>query len=461
MTFFNTKKPAHCLTSGGLSSFSCLTTNTVQPMAKVHKSYLTADVRRAERTPIKSTPNVLFISLWSRKSESRKKAIQKKKVIIRLTYRKEQLNFSTGVECMPNELDREKFAIKNNQVATLMLQDLKAKLQSAFAEMRLTGRKIDLRAIWQVANGQALNANTPTVSVCLDMFFDQIKTQYQAGEFTRTVVEKVITWNQRIKDYITGRYGPGAELDHVAPADAKRFMLYLKTEHQFSHNYAAGIVQHFKRVLNYAVENEWIIRNPFMNYRRKLEKIRGEILTESEMNAIQGFELFAPTLDHIRQAFLFQCYTGLSYAELVRVTTAEILNDEKTGRQFIFIHRQKTGVPSLVPLNEEAYKIICLFDNHPLRIKKGLLVPIISNQKYNQYLKQLAGVMNLKKRLTSHCARRTAATLYLNKGAAVESVSAMLGHTNTVTTQRSYAIINPERVINDFLNSNIKIRKAQ
>lgn len=428
-------------------------------MSKVHKSYLTNHVRTAERSREKLKRNTLYVSFWERKSEA--KNSKEVSIMFKLTYNGNTKTWATGVICKSGELNKETLKIQGNSVASLLLQDLKHKAMATYSEMKLTGRPINLTAIWKVVNGQTLNANIPNLSGCLELFLQQIKAQFDIGEIGKAVVGKTGIWNQRIREYTAKFYGSDASLDDITPADAKRFLLHLKTKHEFSHNYASKIVQHLKRVLNFALEHEWIMRNPLLNYRKKLEKVKGEILNESEMDAIRSFELFAPTLDHIRQAFLFQCYTGLSYAELVRVSTNDILIDAKTHSHYIRIERQKTGIPSLVPINEEASRIIDLFSGHPMRQKKGLLIPILSNQKYNNYLKQLAGVIGMNKRLTSHCARRTAATYYLTKGVSMESISAMLGHTNTITTQRAYTETLPERVINDFEKNNIKIKKVQ
>jgi site-specific recombinase XerD len=413
-----------------------------------------------ERHAIKIRPNTLYIRFWERKSENPQKP-NTANITCKLTYSQKVKNYAVGIPCTIGDLDPDTLTIQNNPVGTLVIKNLHAALQSAFAEMKLTGRKIDTRAIWQVANGLTLNVNLPTVADCLTLFLDQITLQHTTGEIGKSVVEKVTKWNARILEYITNRHGQNAQLDTITPAEAKNFYLWLKNDCMYSVNYSAYIVQHLKRVLNYAVENEWITRNPFLNYRRKLEKTKGDILTEDEIDTIRTLDLFAPALDHIRKAFIFQAMTGLSYAELVRVTTDHIIIDEKTGAEYIKIHRKKTDVPSIVPLNLEARIIIDQFQDHPMRIKKKLLVPIISNQRYNNYLKQLAGLTGIKKRLTSHCARRTAATYYLTKGVPMESISAMLGHTNITTTQESYATTRPQRVIEDFQKNNIKISKAQ
>lgn len=428
-------------------------------MAKVHKSHLTRLIIVAERNKAKIERNTLYTSFWLRKSGAERK--NSFSVIFKMTYNTKVKQYATGLICQREDFDKPTLTIKNNPVGTLLLKDLLHKANAAYAELKLTGRPIDLAVIWKLSNGQTLNTHIPNVSNCLHLFLAQIEEQHKTGEIGKSVVEKVGKWNKRTNDFLSKRYGQNATLDDILPADAKGFFLYLKSDCELSHNYAAGVVQHLKRVLNFAVENEWIVRNPLMNYRRKLQKIKGEILTESEMEAIQNFEIFAPVLDHIRHAFLFQCYTGLGYADLKRVTVSDILRDDITGEEYIKLSRQKSKETSLIPLHYEAQKIIKLFKNHPLRLQKGVLVPIVSNQKYNAYLKQLAGIMGTTKHLTTHVARRTAGTYYLNKGMQIESVSAMLGHTNTVTTQKHYTITRPERIIKDFLKNDLQTRKAQ
>lgn len=428
-------------------------------MTKVQKSHYTKHVKRAERDTQRVQRNSLYISFWERKSEV--KASKEVSIIFKLTYNCKVKNYSTGIICKRGELNKETLKIPNNPVGSLVLQDLRHKALATYAELKLTGRPINLEVIWKVINGQTVNTNTPTIEGCLQLFFEQIEIQFSTGDVSKSVIVKCRTWNERIREYVLSHHSKSTQLDDIVPADAKRYLNWLKATYKYSHDYAEKVVQHFKRVLNYAVENEWIVRNPFMNYRMKREKKMGEMLTEKEVQFLKDFDLFAPALDHIRQAFLFQCFTGLSYAELVRVTSNDILRDDKTGDEYIKIERQKTGVPSLVPIHPEAQRIIKYFENHRLRQLKGLLIPIMSNQKYNIYLKQLAGVCGITKRLTTHVARRTAATYYLNIGMAIESVSAMLGHTTTAMTQKHYAVTHPELVIRDFKNAMNQNRKAQ
>lgn len=433
-------------------------------MANLNKSLYNKAMSVAERHTIKVRPNVLYVSFWERKSDSADTP-KEASVICRLTYKGKCKNYSTGIRCTRGDLDRATLTIKDNSVGTLAIQDLKGRLQGAFAEMRLTGRKIDFEAIWAVGHGLTLNIQTPSVAACFELFMRQEQQRLVTKEISKAVIEKIGAWHKNILEYVRVHYGQNAPLDCITPADGKRLLIYLKTTVGYGHNHASNTVQHFKRVLNYALENEWIERNPLMNYRRKLEQLMGDILTEEEMAMLEGFKLFAPALDHIRRAFMFQCYTGLNYSELLAATIDDVMVDDKTKCCYIKVYRTKTqktsGLPQLIPLTEQAAQIMDSFKEHPLRLKKKMLVPIISNQKYNIYLKQLAGVVGLKTHLTSRVARRTAATYYLNKGAELLSVSAMLGHSNTNMTQKHYAKTLPSRVIEDFQGNNIKIRKAQ
>ena len=368
---------------------------------------------------------------------------------------------STGIQCSIDQYDNSTWTVKGDPQATMQLHDLRAKLNATVVDFRLTNRPIDLELIWRVANGESLEDTTPGLSGCLDIFLDFQKQRLEAGEIQKNRLFKLTGWHKRIKEYAVYRFGKkSVQLDDIVAADAHSFLLWLKNSREYVHNSASPIVFHFKRVMDFALENEWIGRNPFLNFRKKLEKNAIVHLTEKEFEMLRDHDLFSPVLDHIRRVFLFQCISGLGYADVVALTVRDILIDEKTNFEYIRIKRQKTGVESIIPLTTVAREIIDSFADHPARELYGTLIPLISNQKYNNYLKELAGVVGIQKRLTTHVARRTAATLYLNKGMPMDSVAKMLGHTNTKTTRDAYAQMNPERVIRD-LSAITKLSKAQ
>ncbi len=212
------------------------------------------------------------------------------------------------------------------------------------------------------------------------------------------------------------------------------------------------ITAHFKTVLEFAMANEWIQRNPFMMFRKKMENKRQESLTLNEVAAIENAVFASDVLEQVRDFFLFSCYTGLAYNEVRTLSPSHIttVNGQHCIIQAREKIKEKTNQASIVPLGIEALEILERYREHPLSLKKGVCLPIQANQKVNTYLKHIQNITGLKKRLTTHVARRTAATYYLNEGMPLTSVSAMLGHSDTRTTTRHYATVNPETVVRDF-----------
>ena len=177
-----------------------------------------------------------------------------------------------------------------------------------------------------------------------------------------------------------------------------------------------------------------------------------DFLSEEELKSIMEKKLENPALEAVRDIFIFSCFTGLAYIDTANLEATNIVT--KNGERWIFISRHKTGVSCNIPLLEVPQKILQKYEG---KSKKGRLLPILSNQKMNAHLKEIADICGIKKNLTCHVARHTFATLMLNLGVSMESVSKMLGHTNIKTTM-IYARLSIERIgkemnqISDKLN---------
>jgi integrase len=158
----------------------------------------------------------------------------------------------------------------------------------------------------------------------------------------------------------------------------------------------------------------------------------------------------------------------LAYIDIKNLTKSHI-SPGIDGEKWIFTHRQKTETASKIPILPITQMIIDKYEDHPECCNQNKLLPILSNQKMNSYLKEIAGVCEIEKDLTFHIARHTfATTITLTNGVPIESVSKMLGHKNLRTTQH-YAKVLDKKVSEDMmilrnkmLNSNIDktIKKA-
>jgi integrase len=183
-------------------------------------------------------------------------------------------------------------------------------------------------------------------------------------------------------------------------------------------------------------------------------------LTQPELDEIVHKKLTIERLCQVRDIFVFCCYTGLSYADVQKLRRIEI-GTGIDGEKWIFTTRQKTDTSSRIPLLPRALAIIKRYDNHPQCDVKGLLLPVLSNQKMNAYLKEIADLCDIKKHLTFHLARHTfATTVTLSNGVPIETVSKMLGHTLLKTTQH-YAKILDVKVSDDMKALKKKLSLSQ
>lgn len=190
-----------------------------------------------------------------------------------------------------------------------------------------------------------------------------------------------------------------------------------------------------KSALKQAVLDNNLEKNPIAFVSPPKDPIKPVISLETtELKRLETC-ILTPSLSRVRDLFLFQVYTGLSFSDAQKVSAADIY--EKNGLRWIRVNREKTGTLSIVPIFPEAEAI--------LRRYQGI-VPQISNQKFNLYLKALAMVAGIDKNITSHVARKTFACISLERGVSMESVSAMLGHSSMRTTQRHYGRVTEGRL---------------
>lgn len=231
---------------------------------------------------------------------------------------------------------------------------------------------------------------------------------------------------------------------------------WLKSVRNCAHNTAVKYISNVKKIVNICLKNGWLDRDPFIGYKMNKREVIREILSQEEIDTIANKEFSTDRLGVIRDIFLFSCYTGLAYADVKKLQRSEIAKGVD-GEQWIFTQRTKTEAPSRIPLLPPALEIINRYENHPICENKGLLLPVPTNQKVNEYLKEIAGVCGIIKKMTFHTARHTfATTITLTNGVPIETVGKMLGHRNLKTTQH-YAKILDKKVSEDMMTLRHKL----
>ncbi|QJD95395.1 site-specific integrase [Mucilaginibacter robiniae] len=237
------------------------------------------------------------------------------------------------------------------------------------------------------------------------------------------------------------------ELDHEFIA---QYAFWLKTVRKCNHNSTVKYLANFKKVVLVCVKNRWLPGDPFANFKLTKKKVERTALTERELRRLEEKEFSTARLDAVRDIFVFSCYTGLAFADVQKLKRSDI-RIGADGKHWIFVHRQKTNAPSRIPLLVQAKNILSKYRNDPKCCNTGIALPVLTNQRMNSYLKEIADCCGIRAELTFHIARHTfATTVTLNNGVPIESVSKMLGHADIKQTQH-YAKMQDDKVSRDML----------
>jgi len=214
-------------------------------------------------------------------------------------------------------------------------------------------------------------------------------------------------------------------------------------------NAAMKHIQRLRKMVTLAYNMEWITRDPFVKFKPKLEKREREFLTKTELQEIENLNCTIERLMLVKDLFIFSCYTGMSYIDIMKLTSGNI-SCGIDGNNWIMTERKKTRIPIKIPILPIIESLINKYKDHPRTQFRDGLMPHISNQKLNSYLKEIADKCNISKNLTFHMARHTfATTITLSNGVPIETVSKLLGHTKIVTTQ-IYARVIEQKVSRDM-----------
>ncbi|MCB0744499.1 MAG: site-specific integrase [Ignavibacteriae bacterium] len=289
---------------------------------------------------------------------------------------------------------------------------------------------------------------------------DQVK-QLIGREFALNTYKRYETALKHIKEFLKHQYRvedyPLKKINHEFITG---FEFYLKSKKSCNHNSAIKYIKNFKKIIRIALANNWIIQDPFANYKVRLKEVNRDFLTQEEVEKMMNKRIPVKRIDQVRDIFVFCCYTGLSYAD-VRKLTKDNLVKGIDGGMWIKTDRTKTNTRSSIPLLPLALTILDKYKGNGDISSSEFLLPVSSNQKMNAYLKEIADLCGIEKNLTFHLARHTfATTITLTNGVSIESVSKMLGHRSLKTTQH-YAKILDKRVSNDMTLLKSKLLASQ
>ena len=376
---------------------------------------------------VRSSFAILF---FIRESRVRKDGTASIEVV--LTVNGERCAFSTGKRVKSCNWDKAKQQVKGKdeeaQSLNNYLKAIKAKLYQKEAELLDRGFII-------------------TAELLRDAYFDKVeslkeKTLFEVFEEHNQEQEKLVgngvskatywisVYTVRLlKEFVQQKYKrEDLYLRELNLNFIQSFHSFLRIDKGMAQNSSTKHLKLLKKIVNLAVANSYMTTNPFITYKIEREPVEIDFLNEEELRKIINFDTPLPRLERAKDMFLFGCFTGLSYID-IKTLAPEHFEKDSTGRIWIKKRRVKTGVLSRIPLLPIAKLILDKY-------KGGeKLLPIQDPADINKYLKDIAILCDIKKRITFHCFRHTfASTVTLANNISLEVVSKMLGHTNTRMT---------------------------
>lgn len=337
----------------------------------------------------------------------------------------------------------------NNQ-----LDAIKVKIFQITSQLSMTGKPYNIQTIKKYLDGN--EASQVTLIRLMDEHLKEM-TKLKGKDYEQTTIVKYANTKLRLLQFLKLKYKRSDiflyELNH---AFVSEWVLYLKNKHGNSSTTCYKHFQRLTRVIKKAINYGYLEKYPFGDYKLRMQKKRIEYLSLDEINRIEENDYKVDRLNNIRDIFIFCCYSGMAYSE-VESLTPENITQGMDGDLWLNIMRKKTKKHYQVPILPKAMEIIIKYKEHPICVKKGRLLPVPSNVKYNAYLKEIADVAGIQQVLTTHLARKTfASTIMLANGVNIAVLSKILGHSNIQVTLDSYAT-----VIDELLFKNVKDLKEK
>lgn len=271
---------------------------------------------------------------------------------------------------------------------------------------------------------------------------------------TQKYIVKFLKEKKKVKDF------PLANLSYKFLMDFESFLRnHRPTDHQkpMGQNTIMKHIERLRKMINLALRNEWLKQDPFSKFQPKFKKVERGYLTEEELQRIDEKHFRIERLEQVKDLFIFSCYTGLSYAEVFDLEPNHVVKGID-GEWWIEGQRKKSGEFYAVPLLPEAVRILNMYKDDVRALSMGKALPVLSNQKLNSYLKEIADVCGIQKNITFHLARHTfATTVTLSNDVSLETVGKMLGYASLRSTQ-VYTKVNQKKVSEDMQVLREKLR---
>ena len=365
---------------------------------------------------------------------------------MRITVGGQRADMSMHRAVEPDKWDQAKGRINSNAPWARELNDYLNEKYLKAHNIRKNLEEKD-QPVTAIAVRNALQGISEEKTGVLEVFDDHNRkcAELVGKDFAPATVKRYETTRSHLAEYILFKYKEkDVALKSVHHVFITGFEHFLKTKHKCNHNTSVKYVRNFRKIINLALKNDWISKDPFRNIHNRMQRVDRDYLTKAELETMRKREFNNERLSKVRDIFVFCCFTGLAFSDVKRLSRDHLQESIDGSKGIVIkINRVKTDTPCRIPLMSIPMEIIEKYKEDPFCQKYGVLLPLPSNQKMNAYLKEIADRCGINKNLSTHIARHTfATTVTLANGIPIEIVSKMLGHSNITTTEIYAKILN-------------------
>lgn len=407
---------------------------------------------------ISKRKNTFYLSCYLKRSNALKTG--EAPIYLRITVNKQVAVVSLQGNVPPNLWDQAKERSRAKDKSAIELNNYinsaKAKITTIFRELELDGKPITAQLLKDMYLGNHVVEEIGRTLNEVHSEHNERCRKLLGVEYSQSTIYKFDTSLKYLQEFMTKEL----EMEDIPLKDInedfiRKYELYLKTEKGCANNSAIKHLKIFKKITRIALLNDWLPKDPFVSIKFRQDEVHTDFLTMLELEALMNKNIATKRLSQIRDVFVFCCFTGLAFVDVKNLKQEHIIKNS-ADEMWIRKSREKTNNMCNIPLLNIPKSLLEKYKNDKDCQAKGQLLPVPTNQKMNAYLKEVADICGIEKRLSTHVARHTfATTITLANKVTMENVAKMLGHSSTRMTQH-YAKVLDQSIMEDMMNVDSK-----
>jgi len=378
-------------------------------------------------------------------------------IMAKISYKTKNVAMATGKSISAERWEftnrlRNVLKLEKEKVTKQALDNLQLAIERKFNELFKFDPDVSLTLLKTELSGKAkTKTESITILQVMQKHNSYFKKKVDAGDRAEASLQKYERAKDLLRAFMEKQYGlsdmDATEINSVFVHNLEEYLRYesnFKGRTGIKNNSVVKYIKIYKTACTYCIKLDLLEKNPFNAFQGRLSIKDAVFLTQEELDRIENKKITLDRLDRVRDIFLFSCYTGYAPVDASNLTQENIFRGND-GEMWLITNRAKTAIRANVPVLPAAAVIINKYSG-----QQDGLIPKISNQKMNAYLKEIADICKIDKHLTWYVARHTfATTVTLGNGVRIENVSAMMGHTNIKQTQH-YAKVLDQNVLEDM-----------